>query len=115
MNDTSVRRIVSEARVQKALDFLVTSAAHIGEATERHKNAENKVKHVEALMFKMSDATSNDKRQADARTSEEWLTAVADEAEALGEVRALYARREAEAAIIEAWRSEQATYRAMKL
>ena len=108
-------RIVNDNRVQKALDFLVSSAAHIGEATERHKNAENKVKHVEALMFKMSDATSNDKRQADARTSEEWLKATAEEAEAYGEVRALYARREAESAIIEAWRSESATYRAMRI
>ena len=109
------QRIVTEDRVQKALDFLADSAGALGAARERAKLAENKIKHVEALMFKASDATSNDRRQADARTSEAYVAAINEDAEATGELAKLYALREAAAALIEAWRSQEATWRSMKL
>lgn len=109
------QRIVTEDRVQKALDFLADSAGALGAARERAKLAESKIKHVEALMFKASDATSNDRRQADARTSEAYVAAINEDAEATGELAKLYALREAAAALIEAWRSQEATWRSMKL
>lgn len=108
-------RIVSDAELQKALDFLRDSAKDLGDAKKRAVDAGNKVKHVEALMFKMSDASSNDKRQADARTSTQWLEATTEEAVAAGELIKLQALREAASAKIEAWRSEQANYRSMRI
>lgn len=109
------QRIVTEEQVERALTFLRDSASQLGQARERAKLAESKVKHVEALMFKASDETSNDKRQADARTSDAYVSAITDDAVATGELAKLYALREAAAALIEAWRTEQSNFRAMKI
>lgn len=73
------------------------------------------LKHVEALEFKASDASSNDKRQADARTSDAYMEAINEDAIAAGELAKMHALREAAAMKIEAWRSEQANYRSMRL
>jgi len=111
MND----RIVTTTELQKALDFLRDSAVDIGNAKARAVRAGHMIKHVEALSFKASDATSNDKRQADARTSEAYLEAITEDALAAGELAKLQALREAAAMRIEAWRSEQANYRSLKI
>ena len=108
-------KFISEARVEKALTFLVESAADIGRAKESAENAKNNVKHKEALLLKLSEAKTDALRAADVRTSQDWLDATAEEASAAGEMAALYARREAESAIIEAWRSQEATLRAVKI
>ena len=108
-------RIVSNAELQKALDFLRDNANEIGLAKARAVKAGHMIKHIEALEFKASDATSNDKRQADARTSDAYVDAINEDAFATGELAKLYALREAAALKIEAWRSEQATWRSMKL
>jgi hypothetical protein len=108
-------RIVTTNDVQRALDFLRESAIEIGNAKARAVRAGHMIKHVEALSFKASDATSNDKRQADARTSEAYLDAINEDAAAAGELHKLMALREAATMRIEAWRSESATYRSMKL
>lgn len=108
-------RIVQEAEVEKALDFLRDGAAAIGAAKARLVRAGHMIKHIEALEFKMSDASSNDKRQADARTSDAYVAAINEDADAAGEFEKLKALREAAGMKIEAWRSESATYRSMKL
>ncbi len=104
-------RIVSNEDMEKALDWLVNSAGEIGTAKKRAIKAGHMLKYTEAFQFKLSDASSNDKRQADARTSSEYLEAINEDAEAAGELAKLYALREAAAMRIEAWRSEQATMR----
>ena len=108
-------RIVDDPEVEKALDFLRDSARSIGEAVKRARRASNMIKHIEALAFKASDASSNDKRQADARTSQAYVDAINEDAEAFGELEVLKSLREAAALKIEAWRSEQANFRSMKL
>lgn len=108
-------RIVTNVELQKALDFLRDSAADLGNAKARATKAGHMIKHIEAFEFKMSDATSNDKRQADARTSDAYVDAINEDAIATGELAKLYALREAAALKIEAWRSEQANYRSMKI
>ncbi len=108
-------RIVTNEDLQKALDWLRDNALDIGKAKAATIRTERMVQHVEALMFKASDATSSDKRRADARTSERWLEAVTEEALAAGEYEKLKALRTADELKIGAWRSEQATYRSMKL
>ena len=108
-------RIVSNNDLQKALDYLRDSAEDMGRAKARAVRAGHMMKHIEALAFKASDATSNDKRQADARTSEAYVSAIDEDAIAAGELEKLKAYREAAALKIEAWRSEQANYRSMKI
>ena len=111
MND----RIVTNTDLQKALDFLRDSAAELGLAKARAVKAGHMIKHIEAIEFKASDATSNDKRQADARTSDSYVDAINEDAYAAGELAKLQALREAAAMKIESWRSEQANYRAMRI
>ena len=113
MNDYT--RLVLDSDLQKALDWLRDSAADLGDAKARAVQAGHMLKHIEALQFKMSDASSNDNRQADARTSQEYVDAINEDATAAGELEKLRALREAAAMKIEAWRSEQANYRAMRI
>ncbi len=108
-------RIVTNSDLQKALDFLRDSAAELGLAKARAVKAGHMIKHIEAIEFKASDATSNDKRQADARTSDSYVDAINEDAYAAGELAKLQALREAAAMKIESWRSEQANYRAMRI
>lgn len=111
----SEARIVTNSDLNKALDWLRDSANDLGNAKARAVKAGHMVKHVEALMFKASDASSNDKKQADARASEQYLDAINEDAFACGELAKLQGLREAAAAKIEAWRSEQANFRSMKI
>jgi hypothetical protein len=109
------QRIVTNADLQKALDWLRDSAKDLGDAKARAVKAGHMLKHVEAIEFKLSEASSNDKRQADARTSDAYVDAINEDAFAAGDLEKLKALREAAAAKIEAWRSEQANYRSMKI
>lgn len=107
--------IVDDNEVDKALDWLRDSAAEIGAAKRRAVLAGHMVSHVEALMSKTSNATSAEARKADARASQKWLDAVQEDAEAAGDMAKLYSLREAASAKIEAWRSEQANLRSMRI
>lgn len=106
---------ISDDSIEKALDWLVSHAAEMGAAKERTVKAEHWLRHVEALEFKLSEAKSVDAKKADARTSKRWLDAIREDAVAAGEYERLKALREAAALKIEAWRSEQANMRAMKI
>lgn len=112
---TSHQRIVTEAEIEKALDFLRDNAAAIGEAKARTIRAGHMLKHVEALAFKASDAKSAEAKKADARTAEAYLAAIYEDALAAGEYEKLRSLREAASMKIESWRSEQANYRAMRV
>jgi len=107
--------IASDEDVERALSFLRDSAGELGEARARAIKAGHWLKHVEALEYKASDARNEAGRKADARTSERYIEAIYEDADAAGELAKLYALREAAAAKIEAWRSQSANYRAMKL
>lgn len=108
-------RIITDDSLENALNWLRDHAAALGRAKARAIKAEHMVKHIEALEMKRSDAKSNDMKKADARISAAYLAAILEDAEAAGEYERLKAMREAAALKIEAWRSEQANYRAMKL
>jgi hypothetical protein len=73
------------------------------------------VKHVEALMMLASEEKSVEARKADAKTTDKWVEAVEAEAAAAGEWEKLKALREAASAKIEAWRSESANYRGLRV
>ncbi len=108
-------RIVPDNELQMALDFLRDNAKALGEAKARAVKADHMVRHVEALMAKASPATSNDAKRFDARTTDEYLDAINEDAFAAGELAKLQALRQAAELKIESWRSEQANYRAMKI
>jgi len=108
-------RIVTNEDISKALDWLRDSAMALGQAKARAIKADHMIKYIEALKFKASDASSNDARRADARTSEEYIDAINEDAFASGELAKMQALREAAALKIEAWRSEQANFRSMKI
>lgn len=108
-------RIVTDEDLSKALDWLRDNAKEMGDAKARVIRSERMLQHTEALLTKMSNGTSADARKCDARTDARWLAAAEEEAIAAGEFEKMRALREAAALKIETWRSEQATYRAMKL
>jgi hypothetical protein len=108
-------RIVSEQEVHDAVAFLRDNARDLGKAKARVVRAGNRLKHIEALEFKASDAGSAEKKKADARTSDNYLEAIEEDAQAAGAYECMKALREAAVMLIEAWRSESATYRSMKI
>jgi hypothetical protein len=108
-------RIVTETELEKALDFLRDSARDIGAAKARCVRAGHMLKHVEALEYKASSASNIEGRKADARTAPSYLEAINEDADAAGAYEVLKSLREAAALKIEAWRSEQANYRAMRI
>ena len=107
--------MVTEQQCSAALDWLRDNAAELGHAKARLVKAEHMVKHVEALEFQRSDAKSAEARKAEARTSAAYVDAINDAADAAGAYEALRAMREAAALKIEAWRTEQANFRSMKI
>lgn len=108
-------RLVSDDDMESALSWLRDSAKSVGEARARAIKAGHMVKHIEALMYLASLKTTSEAKKADSRTSQRWLEAINEEADAVGELEKLKALREAASARIEAWRSEQANYRNMKI
>lgn len=108
-------RIVADEDLDKALSWLRDNAKEIGEAKSRLIKAERMLSHTEALLIRMSNASSAEARKAEARTDQKWLDAALEEAEAAGAFEKMRALREAAALKIEAWRSEQANYRSMKI
>jgi hypothetical protein len=108
-------RVVTEVELARALDWLRDNADDLGKAKGRLVKAEYYVKHVEALVMRSSDARSAEMRKADARVDQRWIEATDEEAIAAGEYEKLKALREAAALKIEAWRTEQANYRSMKI
>ena len=108
------RRRVTDDEVEKALHWLVENAKAIGKAKEKAVLAEKMVGHIEAVeMKKAGGAVAAQKR--DARASLAYRQALFEEAQAAGEYEVLKSLREAAAAKIDAWRTESATHRSMKL
>lgn len=102
--------IVAEEDVHSALEYLRNSAHALGQATEREKKAEHMVKVQEGFGYQAAEGAS-ELRKSQARTSAKYLEAVEEHAKAYGESRKLYALREAASAVIESWRTQQATLR----
>lgn len=108
-------RIVNEDACEKALSWLRDNADDMGRAKERLVKADKMIGHIEALMIRLSDEKSDEKRKADARSSDKYRDAIIEAAEAAGEYEKMEALREAAALKIETWRSEQANFRAMRI
>lgn len=107
-------RIVSDTELEKALDWLRDNAPEIGAARYRLEKAEHMLKVIRAIEMKRHDGSVS-KAEVLAMASEPYKAAVTELASAAGEFEQMRSLRRAAELKIEAWRSEQANYRGMKV
>jgi hypothetical protein len=111
----SARRvIVSDESLEMALCWLRDHAEQMGAAKERLVRAEHMLKHIKALEMKRHDLPVS-AQEREALASKAYREAIEEEAKAAGAYEVMRSLREAAALKIEAWRSEQANFRAMKI
>lgn len=108
-------RIVTDEDMEKALDWLRDSAIDMGEAKAELVRASHMVKVTRALVMRMHNEKPVTHQEREALASEEYRAALERDAIAAGEYEKLRALREAASLKIEAWRSEQANYRALRI
>lgn len=108
-------QLVSDADVEKALDWLRDNAAAIGQAKREAVKAEHMLKHHRAVAMKLSGESAVSAQEREAFASRAYAEAIESAAEAAGRYEEMRALREAAALKIETWRSASANYRAMKL
>jgi hypothetical protein len=108
-------QLVSDADVEKALDWLRDAADEIGTAKQDAYFTDGLVKHVKALEMKKHNELPVSAQEREALASQAFKEALLDAAVAAGEYEKLRSLREAAAAKIEAWRSASANYRSMKI
>jgi hypothetical protein len=87
----------------------------MGKAKERLIAAEHMVKVTKALVMKRHSELTVSAQEREAYASKEYLEAVKEEAKAAGAYEEMKSLKDAAAMKIEAWRTEQANYRAMKI
>jgi rhamnose utilization protein RhaD (predicted bifunctional aldolase and dehydrogenase) len=97
------------------LDWLRDNAEDIGEAKRQAVLTQHMVRHVRALIMKSHGDMPVSAQEREAMASAQYRDACLAEAEAAGAFETMRALREAAALKIEAWRSEQANYRSMKI
>ena len=110
MND-----MVSDADVERALDWLRDNAGDIGEAKAAAIRAELMTKHIKAIEMQRHNEMSVSAQEREALASKAYLDALTKEAEAAGAYEKMKSLREAAALKIEVWRSASANYRSMKI
>jgi hypothetical protein len=108
-------QLVSDADVEKALDFLRDSADDIGVAKQDAYFTDGLVKHVKALEMKKHNELAVSAQEREALASKAYRDALLDAAVAAGEYEKMKALREAADAKFQGWRSSSANYRSMKL
>src|ERR1700752_3546205 len=107
--------IVTDAEVEKALDWLRDNADAIGEAQREDVKYDHMLKHTKAISMALHKELPVSAQEREAHASEDYLEAIRKASEAAGEYEKLKALREAAALKIEVWRSASANYRAMKI
>lgn len=108
-------RIVTDEDLQKALDWLRDSARNVGDAKGETVRTSHMLKVVKALQMKQHNDLSAAKAEVAALASDEYRQALEEDAAASAHYETLRALREAAAMNCEIWRSEQATYRGIKV
>ena len=108
-------QLVSDADVEKALDWLRDNAVEIGEAKSAVVRTDGMIKHIRALEMKRHNELPVSAQEREALASSAYLDALMNSARAAGEYEKMKSLREAAAAKIEVWRSASANYRAMKI
>ena len=107
--------LVSEAEVQKALDWLRDNAAEIGRTKREAVKHDHMLKATRAMAMKLSGESSLGAQEREALCSEQYTDAIDRAADAAGKYEEMRALREAAALKIEAWRTASSNYRSMKI
>lgn len=103
--------MITENEVDRAREFLISSAKDFGLATERAIKAERMLKHIKALQMKMRNESALGAQEREAYASEAYKEALIEEAVAAGELAKMKALREAADMTIRIWQSENANQR----
>lgn len=106
--------MIPEKLAQESVDFLFASAIEAAQARANRSILEQGLKRVKAMeMQKVSGAVSAQER--DAYASDAYRVALEGLKEAIFEDEKIRALRDAHAARLDAWRTEQATMRSVRL
>lgn len=109
------QRIVTDESLESALDWLRDSAQEMGDAKANAVRCSHMLRVVKALEMKVHNEKPVAHQEREALTSQKYRQALEDDAIAAGEYEKMRSLREAAALKIEAWRSEQANYRALRI
>ena len=108
------KRIVTDEELDKALSWLRDNAQEMGEAKKRTVLAGNMLRHIKALeMKKHGGPVSAQEREAYA--SDAYQRALYEDAVAAGEYEKMKSLREAASLKVQAWQTESANFRSMKI
>jgi molecular chaperone DnaK (HSP70) len=105
---------ISDESLERALDWLRDNAETIGEAKAETIRTARMREHILALEMKKHEGSAA-AQEREAKASAAYREAIYAEAKAAGVFETMRAMREAAALKIEAWRSEQANFRSMKI
>jgi hypothetical protein len=108
------QKFISEEEVDKALEWLRDNAHAMGAAKERVVKAGHMIKHIKALEMKKHEGAVS-KAEMLAMASDTYKEAILEDAMAHAEFEKMKSLREAAALKIEAWRSQEANYRSMRV
>jgi len=108
-------RIVTDEALEKALSWLRDNAQEMGDAKAETIRASHRLKVVKALEMKLHNDKPVSVQEREALASQAYSEALERDAIAAGEYEKMRALREAASLKIEAWRSEQANYRALRI
>jgi hypothetical protein len=109
------QRIVTDHELELALDWLRDSAKEMGDVKAEAVRASHRLKVVKALSMKEHNDKPVSVQEREALASTAYSEALERDAIAAGEYEKMRALREAASLKIEAWRSEQANYRALRI
>lgn len=104
--------MIDSTKAQKAVQYLIDSAAEYGAARADAQRADDMLRIVKALIMAQSNERSAAAQEREAYAHDNYREAVEEKFEAVKVAETLRARREAAIQTIEAWRSMNANQRA---
>lgn len=107
--------MITEHQVQESVDYLFDSAVAAAQARANRAVLEQGLKRVKAVAMQMVADKTLGVQEREAYASPNYKLALDGLKEAIFEDEKMRALRDAHAARIEAWRTQQATVRSMKL
>jgi hypothetical protein len=102
---------IDQERAEKAVEYLINTAAKLGSAKAGAIRAEAMLRHIKALEMRASDEKSASAQEREAYASDKYLAAIDELFAATRDAETLKAEREAAQATIEFWRSSEASRR----
>lgn len=107
--------MITEPQVQESMDYLFDSAMAAAQARADREVLEQGLKRVKAIEMRDANGKTIGERETTAYASDAYKVALEGLREAITKDETFRALRAAHAARIEAWRTQQATMRSVKL